>query len=120
MAALFTVTTPLLIRYPDDTRHVMIACFEYPGGVLYFRPYWDELPDGEGICSARGDVRGEGPWKVGEAVVTLLGCQGTHPEQAAELADWKFSLENRGEPYPTRDVLEAVARERGLLTESTR
>jgi hypothetical protein len=48
-------------------------------------------------------------------VVTLLGCQGTHPEQAAEFADWKFYLEQHGESYPAHEELRAVAVEQGLL-----
>jgi hypothetical protein len=115
MADLFTLRSPLLIRYPDNTRHVMIACFQHPEGMLYFRPYWDRLPEDEGICIAAGAVKGEGPWKVGDAVVTLLGCQGTHPEQAAEFADWKFYLEQHGESYPAHEELRAVAVEQGLL-----
>jgi len=116
MADLFTVTTPLLIRYPDETRHVMVACFRHADGIVYFRPYWDELPEGEGIRLASGDVRGEGPWKVGDAVVTVLGCQGTDPQQAAEFADWKFQLEQHGERHPTRDELAAIARQLGMLS----
>jgi hypothetical protein len=38
MADLFTLTAPLMIRYPDDTRHVMVACFKHPDGIVYFRP----------------------------------------------------------------------------------
>ena len=115
MADLFTITSPLLIRYPDNTRHIMIACFQHPEGVLYFRPFWNHLPATEGIVLATGAVKGEGPWKVGDAVVTLLGCQGSHPEQAAEYADWQFFLEQRGETLPTRDELRAAAIEKGLL-----
>ena len=115
MADLFSLTSPLLIRYPDNTRQVMIACFQHTEGVLYFRPYWDQLPGTEGIGLARGAVKGEGPWKVGDAVVTLLGCQGAHPEQAAEFADWKFYLEQHGEPYPAHEQLRAVAIGMGLL-----
>jgi len=115
LADLFTLTTPLLIRFPDNTRQVMVACFRHPDGILYFRPFWNQLPDGEGIRLATGDIKGEGPWKVGDAVVTVLGCQGTDPEQAAELADWKFHLEQRGDQYPTRDELQLIATEKGLL-----
>ncbi|MDB4409525.1 hypothetical protein N9235_01780 [Gammaproteobacteria bacterium] len=117
MADLFTVTTPLLIRYPDNTRHVMVACFRCADGIVYFRPWWNELPDGKGVQLVRGSLRGEGPWKLGDTVITVLGCQGTHPQQAAELADWKFHLEQRGERYPARAELEMVARELGLLSD---
>lgn len=115
MADLFTLTAPLLIRYPDATRHVMVACFQHPQGLLYFKPFWEQLPDAEGIRFAQGDLRGEGPWKVGDAVITVLGCQGTHPQQAAEFADWKFQLEQRGEHYPTREELQVIAVEKGFL-----
>jgi len=93
----------------------MVACFQHPDGILYFRPFWDQLHDGEGIQIVAGGIKGEGPWKVGDAVVTVLGCQGTNPEQAAEFADWKFHLEQRGERYPTRDELQLIATEKGLL-----
>jgi hypothetical protein len=116
LADLFTLTAPLLIRFPGNARHVMVGCFRHPDGIVYFRPFWDQLPDSEGIQRASGDIKGEGPWKVGDAVVTVLGCQGTNPEQSAELADWKFHLEQRGEPYPTRDELQLIATEKGLLT----
>ena len=116
MADLFTLTAPLLVRFPNDIRHVMVACFQLPAGILYFRPYWDELPPGDGICQLSGDIKGEGPWKVGDAVITVLGCQGSHPQQAAELAEWMFHLEQRGECMPTHEELRAVANEQGLLT----
>jgi hypothetical protein len=80
MADLFTLTAPLLIRYPDNTRHVMVGCFRHPEGIVYFRPFWDQLPDREGTPLATGEFKGEGPWKVGSAVISLLGCQGTNPD----------------------------------------
>jgi len=115
LADLFTLTAPLLIRYPDNTRHVMVGCFRHPDGIVYVRPFWDQLPEGAGVRLVTGNIKGEGPWKVGDAVVTVLGCQGTNPEQAAELANWKFHLEQCGERYPMRDELETIAREKGFL-----
>ena len=108
MADLFSVKAPLLIRYPDDAQHVMVHSFPHPDGLVYFRTFWDRLPKAEGIHLVRGELRGEGPWKVGEAVITLLGCQGTHPEQAAEYADWQFHLEQSGSSYPDRDELQKM------------
>ena len=114
MADLLSLTTPLLIRYPDDTRHVMVACFRHPQGLLYFRPFWEQLPVTEGVRLVNGDIKGEGPWKVGDAVVTVLGCQGTDPQQAAEFADWTLHLEQQGKHYPSRHELQVIARERGF------
>ena len=110
MADLFSVAAPLLIRYPDGTMHVMVHCLRHPQGLVYFRTFWDRMPAAEGIVLVAGEVRGDGPWKVGDAVVTLLGCQGSHPEQAAEYADWQCYLA-QGIDYPGNDQLLALARE---------
>jgi hypothetical protein len=110
-ADLFSVTAPLLIRYPDGTAHVMVHCLRHPRGLVYFRTFWDRLPAAEGIVLAAGDIRGDGPWKVGDAVVTLLGCQGSHPESAAEYADWQLHLAQRLDDYPENGQLAALARE---------
>ena len=111
MADLFAMTAPLLIRYPDDNKHVMVHCFPHPDGLVYFRTFWDQLPEGEGVCLVCGELRGEGPWKAGDAVITVLGCHGTHPEQAAEYADWQAHLEQLGTAYPSFGQLEKMARE---------
>jgi len=111
MADLFSATAPLLIRYPDGSVHVMVHRFPHAEGLLYFRTFWDRLPPAEGIVLARGEVRGEGPWKIGDAVVTLLGCQGSHPEQAAEYAEWQFHLAQQNEPYPDDEELIRLAGE---------
>ena len=115
MADLFSVTAPLLIRFRDGRREVMVERFQHPDGLLYFKPFWDELAPAQGICVVFGEVRGEGPWKVGDAVVTVLGCQGTDPEQAALFAEWQQRLEQLGATYPGRDELYALAREAGYL-----
>lgn len=115
MADLFSITAPLLIRFPDDTKHVMVHCFSHPDGLVYFRTFWDQLPEQEGVRLVRGELRGEGPWKAGDAVITMLGCHGTHPEQAAEYADWQFHLEQLGAAYPSREQLVNKARGMGLL-----
>ena len=111
MADLFSVTAPLLIRYPDATRHIMVHRFLHPLGLVYFRPFWDRMPQAEGIILAQGEIRGNGPWKVGAAVVTLLGCHGSHPEHAAEYADWQLYLAQYRDDYPESEQLDALARE---------
>jgi hypothetical protein len=76
---------------------------------VYFRAFWDRMPAAQGIVLAAGEVRGDGPWKVGDAVVTLLGCHGSHPEQAAEYADWQCHLAQCRD-YPENEQLLALAR----------
>ena len=111
MADLFSVTAPLLIHYADGSVHVMVHRFRHPQGLVYFRPFWDRLPAAEGIVLAAGEIRGDGPWKVGGAVVTLLGCHGSHPEHAAEYADWQSHLAQCREDYPEDEQLAQLARE---------
>jgi hypothetical protein len=111
MADLFSVTAPLLIRYPDGAAHVMVHRLRHPQGLVYFRPFWDRMPPAEGIVLAAGDIRGDGPWKVGDAVVTLLGCHGSHPEHAAEYADWQHHLAECRDAYPESEQLADLARE---------
>lgn len=115
MADLFSVTAPLLIRYPDGSRDVMVERFAYPGGMVYFRPFWDRLGPERGICRVEGAVRGGGPWKIGAAVITVLGCQGTDPDAAAEFADWCIHREQLADDYPDREALQAMARAAGYL-----
>lgn len=115
MADLFSVTAPLLIRYPDGTRHVMVAQIPHPDGLVYFRMFWDRLPLQEGVLLARGELRGSGPWKVGDAVITVLGCHGTNPAEAAEFSAWQFHLEQLGGRYPGREQLQQIARDAGHL-----
>jgi hypothetical protein len=115
MADLFTITAPLLVRFPDGTKHVMVELLRHPDGLVYFRPFWGQLPREEGIQLVSGDIRGEGTWKIGNAVITVLGCHGTNPVEAAEYAQWQLHLEQLGDHYPARNQLEQIAHEVACL-----
>ncbi len=115
MADLFSVTAPLLIRYPAGHSEVMVERFPCPGGLVYFRAFWDQGEPAAGIRRVEGEVRGEGPWKIGTAVISVLGCHGSHPEQAAEFADWQLHREQLGDAYPGREILRELARRAGYL-----
>ena len=87
----------------------MIRAFQHPQGLLFLEPFW--RPDGTGVTLVEGEIRGEGPWKVGDCVVTVLGCHGTDAELAAQFAEWQFHLEQQGGVYEFDDQVEAVVRE---------
>lgn len=110
---LFSITAPLTIRYPDGTRHLMVELFAHPEGVLYFEPFWHLSGDSGGVHLARGSVRGEGPWKIGDAVVTVTGCRGSDPEMALELAAWQEHLMCCDGEYQSRDRILEMARRHG-------
>lgn len=113
MADLLSVTAPLTIRYPDGTRHLMVASFPHPEGVLYFEPFWREQGVGNAAHLVRGPIKGEGPWKVGDAVVTVAGCHGTDPEIALQLAAWQEHLACCDGPYAEPEEILELARALG-------
>ncbi|RRQ19935.1 hypothetical protein [Thiohalobacter thiocyanaticus] len=114
MAELLQVTAPLLIRYPDGSRHVMAERFAHPDGILYFQPFWHLCrPASQAIHLVRGELRGEGPWKLGDAVITVLGCQGTDPDMAAVHAEWQAFIRSGAPGYPGPDAIRALACQHG-------
>ena len=100
MADLFSVTAPLAIRFGDGSRQIMIERMPHADGVLFLPPFWTETGMETALRFVAGPVRGDGPWKVGDAVVTVLGCHGTDAELASEFAAWQGYLEQLGADYP--------------------
>lgn len=114
MPDLLSVTAPLLIRYPDGTQHVMVERFAHPEGVLYFEMFWHmHRPASQAIHLVKGGVKGEGPWKIGEAVVSVLGCQGTDPDMAAAYSQWQVFLQSGAPGYPSAKAITALAKQHG-------
>jgi len=72
MADLFSITAPMLVRRGDGARHIMAECFplaEIPG-LVYFELYWHlQRPATQAIHVVRGEIRGEGPWKIADSVI---------------------------------------------------
>lgn len=101
----------MTIRYPDGTRHLIIEKFAHPEGLLYFEPFWHQAAGG--VHLARGPVSGDGPWKVGDAVVTVTGCRGADPDMALQLATWQEYLTQCDGDYVERARLLETARRHG-------
>lgn len=116
MADLFSVTAPLLIRYTDGTRHVMVERFAHPQGLLYFRTFRGLDDAASAMVLVEGEIRGDGPWKVGTAVVSVLGCHGSHPVEAAEFATWQLCREQAGAEFPDREALRQLAARAGYFS----
>lgn len=120
MANLFSVTAPLMIRLPSGERQVIAELFPAAegGGLVYFELHWHlQRPASAGIHRIDAEVKGEGPWKVGAAVLNVLGCQGTDPELAAAYAEWQFFLQQGAPGYPQPDAIAALARAAGARVE---
>ena len=111
MADLFSVTAPLTVRFRDGTRQIMIERMPYRDGLLYLPPFWDEGGVANTLRFVAGPVRGEGPWKVGDAVVTVLGCYGTDPALAAEFAAWQGHVQRLNTGYPAHEEIHRLMHE---------
>ncbi len=89
----------------------MVECFAHPEGLLYFDPFWEQQAEAAAVHLLRGTLKGEGPWKVGDAVITVLGCHHTDPEVADAYAAWQTHLQMA--EYPSRPEIAAIARRHG-------
>lgn len=120
MVDLLTIKAPLVICRADGVRHVLAEWFPLANepGLVYFELYWHLLrPAARAIHRVAGDIRGEGPWKIGDNVITVLGCHGSDPELAASFADWQFYLQQGAPGYPAREAIQALARTLGARVE---
>ena len=110
MADIFTVKSPLAIRMPDGSKKILVELFPHDKGAVGFELGWEltDIPDPY-IHTFEGALKGEGPWKIGDCVLTVLGCHGTDAELASEYANWQFQRE-MGSSYPDVETIVALAR----------
>jgi hypothetical protein len=110
----YGVTAPLALRCPDGTRKVIAACFPHPAGLLYLDTFWHLSTPDRAAHLVRGKLTGDGPWKIGECVLTVLGCQNSDPDLAEPFARWRAYLEQRGaSDYPPDEQIRSIARRLG-------
>ncbi len=114
MADLFRVTAPLLIRQSDGVSAVMAERYPHPRGMLYFDMFWHLGDPAQTVHLVAGTIKGDGPWKIGAAVVRVLGCHGTDAELAADYAQWTIYLNECAAEYPPRAMINAIARAQGV------
>ena len=90
MADLFSMTTPLMIRSPHGEEQVIAEIFPHPEGLVYFDLYWHLGQPEETIHLVKGTVRGEGPWRIGEHVINVLGCHGTNAQLRRNISNGRL------------------------------
>lgn len=113
MAAIESVTAPLVIRFGDGSEQLAAACFPHPAGLLYLDLFWHQRSPEQAAHLLPGELRGSGPWRVGDAVIRVLGCHHTDPQLQAQFLPWHQYLETRGDEYPPRAQILEIARRLG-------
>jgi hypothetical protein len=113
MPAIETVTAPIVLRHPDGSEQLVAACFPHPDGLLYLDLFWHRSTPREAAHLLRGELRGDGPWRVGDARLRVLGCHNTDPHLQVDFVRWQAYLRDHGDEYPPRAQIEALARRLG-------
>ncbi len=113
MPAIESVTAPLVIRHGDGREQVVAACFPHPAGLLYLDLFWHQHGPAEAAHLLPGELRGDGPWRVGAAVIRVLGCHHTDPHLQDQFLPWQDYLQTGGDHYPPRRQLLDIARRLG-------
>ena len=113
MASIEDVTAPLVIRFADGTETVVAHCFSHPQGLLYLELFWHLRTPDEAAHLIRGALRGDGPWKIGDTVIRVLGCHNTDPQIQDQYVPWRNYLAQYGDQYPPPAQVREIARRRG-------
>lgn len=117
MADLFSITAPLMIRNPQGKEQNIAEIFPHPKGIIYFDLYWHLGLPKETIHLIEGSLSGEGPWKIGDYVINVLGCHGTNAELASTYQQWQTYLQSAADDYPPSPLIAAIARRMGATVE---
>jgi hypothetical protein len=95
MTDILSMTAPLLVRFPDGQKCLVAEKYQHPDGILVFEPFW---MDDIGRCHLlAGEISGDGPWKVGINVVSVLSC--SEPELSMLWTQWDEYLATHDDSY---------------------
>lgn len=115
MANLFEMKRPLTVGYSNGDKEIMVAYYRHSEGLVYLPSFWEKRPEGQKAVVIKGELKGEGPWKIADVVITLVGCQNTDADFAQMLAEWEFHVQSVASDYYQPENIRALAREYGAL-----
>ena len=115
MPSIDSVTAPLVLRHPDGQEQLVAACFPHPKGLLYFDLYWHQKTPNEAAHLLHGELRGEGPWRIGDSRLRVLGCHNTDPHLQRAFTDWQHYLQTHPDSYPPAAQIRDIARKLGAV-----
>lgn len=118
MATIDSVTAPLVLRHADGREQLIAAGFTHPLGLLYLDLYWHLSRPDEAAHLIRGELSGDGPWRVADVRVRVLGCQHTDPHLQDAFGAWQTYLTEHPHAYPPRAQILDVARRLGATPQT--
>jgi hypothetical protein len=109
------VTAPLALRCRNGGAKVAAACFAHPLGLLVLDTFWHLKRPDEAAHLLRGQLRGDGPWRIGDCVIAVLGCHNTDPDLVAPFTAWREYLESASAAteYPPPAQIRDIVRRLG-------
>ena len=113
MPTIDSVTAPLVLRHPDGREQLVAACFTHPLGLLYHDLYWHRSRPDQAAHLIRGEIHGDGPWRICDARVRVLGCRNTDPHLQEAFSAWQHYLQTHTDEYPPRAQIIEIARRLG-------
>ena len=113
MAAIESVTTPLVIRFADHSEKVVAHCFPHQHGLLYLDLFWHLGTPDQHAHLILGELSGDGPWKIGDCVIRLLGCANTDPHLQEQSLPWSDYLARENDAYPGKEQIIEIAKRLG-------
>ena len=119
MPSIESVTAPMAILFDDGSKKLAAACFQHQLGLLYLDTFWHIKKPAEAAHVIKGELKGEGPWRINNATIRVLGCHNTDPELQTEYQNWQEYLQETS-AYPPREQIFAIARRLGAVFAVTR
>ena len=113
MAQIDTVTAPLVIRFSEEEEKVVARAFSHPLGLVYLDLFWHESTPDQAAHLIRGKLQGEGPWRIGNARIRVLGCGATDPHLQEQYLPWRDFLNQYPDRYPPEAQIMEIARRLG-------
>ncbi|WP_456372322.1 hypothetical protein [Thiolapillus sp.] len=118
MAQIDTVTAPLVIRFSPEEEKVVARAFTHPQGLVYLDLFWHQSSPDAAAHLIRGDLQGEGPWRIGDVRIRVLGCANTDPHLQEQFIPWRDYLNQHPDEYPPEAQIREIARRLGCLSPS--
>ncbi|SFV69386.1 hypothetical protein MNB_SUP05-5-136 [hydrothermal vent metagenome] len=114
MAEIFTIKSPLYIQYSNGEKRVIQNLFKHPEGLLYFELFWENNPK-YSIHLIKGKIKGEGPWKIADCTLHILGCNHTHPKLCEMQSFHRQEMLLNPENFRMNEVLEIASKKGAIL-----